>query len=541
MRSILVGRQVKILATRIDNYKKHQFLSHQDKHNKRQIVKNIFIMILVMSVCTATSMLFRKIGVIESNIVMIYLLGILLFSYLAGGYFYSIIASIFGVLLYNFFFTEPYFTFRAFNPDYPVTFVIMFIVGFVTSMLTIKIKQETILAEEQGERIEVLYHLGSKLLGVKNRADLAEISAEEISKQIPADILVQSYDTSGKILSRYIKGKDVFDDEKELIICHESYISGSPCGYGTNLFSEGKAFYLPVFCSSGVLGVIGISPIDLKPLQKAQKDFLEAIAPQIAVVLEREILHEKQEETQIQIQRERLRADMLRTISHDLRTPLTGIMGSANTMIDNFETLSDDVKKNFLNNIYDDACWLNELVENTLNMTRFEEGKIKLNFAEEAAEEIVAEAIGQVKKRSFEHKITARIPAELVLLEVDGVLIKQVLINLLGNAINYTPKGSEIAVAVSSTEKNVSFEVSDNGPGISEADLPHIFERFYRRQDKAFSSRRGAGMGLSLCKSIIEAHGGRISISSNIPHGTVVKFTIPSKKGYRYAANDIDN
>ncbi len=526
----------------ISSFKKNNTFSIQDNHfDKKLILKNILLMIAIMSVCTGASVFFRYIGIIESNIVMIYLLGIILYSYMAGGYFYSFIASVFGVLLYNFFFTEPYFTFRAFSPDYPVTFVIMFIVGFITSMLTIRIKQETFLAEEREERIEALYHIGRKLLGVKNRANLAEISAEEISKQFSADILVESFDASGRILSRYVWGNDVFNDDKELIVCHEAYMSGNPCGCGTNLFSQGKAFYLPVIGSGGVLGIIGISTQNLKPLNKAQKDFLDAIAPQIAVVLERESLYEKQEETQIQIQRERLRADMLRTISHDLRTPLTGIMGSANTMIDNFETLSDDVKKNFLNNIYDDAGWLNELVENTLNMTRFEEGKIKLNFAEEAVEEIVAEAIGHVKKRSFEHKIIAMMPAELVLLEVDGVLIKQVLINLLGNAINYTPDGSEITVTVNCMDNDVNFEVSDNGPGISEADLPHIFERFYRRQDKTFSSRRGAGMGLSLCKSIIEAHGGCISISNNKPHGTVVNFSIPSKEGNSYAANDIDN
>ena len=275
-------------------------------------------------------------------------------------------------------------------------------------------------------------------------------------------------------------------------------------------------------------------------LTNAQMEFLDTIEPQIAVVLERERLYEKQEETQIQIQRERLRADMLRTISHDLRTPLTGIMGSASTMIDNFETVSDDIKKSFLHNIYDDAGWLNELVENILSMTRFDEGRINLNIEQEAAEEIVAEAIGHVKKRASGHGIFAEMPADIVLLEVDGVLITQVLVNLLGNAINYTPEGSIITVSLSRGENDVFFEVSDNGPGISEDDLPHMFERFYSRHDKAYGARRGSGLGLSLCKSIIEAHGGKIAITNNKPHGTAVRFCIPSKGGTGHAALDLN-
>jgi len=537
-------KQVNTLGRFVEQLKKITAFPRNERGkqpDKKLVMKNIVIMLFIMAACTGTAMLLRYVGVNESNIVMIYLLGILLFSYLAGGYYYSFIASVLGVLLYNFFFTEPYYTFRAFNPDYPVTFVIMFIVGFVTSMLTIRIKQETFLSEERERSIEALYHLGRKLLAVKNKTELSEVSAEEIAQQFPCDIMIQFYDEKAKICSKYIKGNDVFSDDKELIVCHEAFQSGSPCGFGTGLYSEAKAFYQPVICSVGVLGVIGISLHDAQPLKKAQKDFLDAVTPQIAVVLEREMLYEKQEETKLQVQRERLRADMLRTISHDLRTPLTGIMGSASTMIDHYPSLGDDVKKEFLNNIYDDACWLNELVENTLNMTRFEEGQVKLNLAKEAAEEIVAEAIGQIKKRAFHHHITAKMPAELIMLEVDGILIKQVLINLLNNAVNYTPDGSEITIAVDYDENNFLFSVSDNGPGISEEDLPHIFERFYKRQDQTFHSRRGAGIGLSLCKSIIEAHGGLISVSNRQPHGTVVSFSIPSKEEKPDAAADLDH
>lgn len=508
--------------------------------NKINLMKNIVTLIILMGLCTAVSMYFKYAGGFESNIVMIYLLGILLFSYLAGGYVYSFFASVCGVLLYNFFFTEPYYTLQVYSPDYPVTFLIMFIVGLFTSMLTIRVKRETFLAEDREKRIKSLYHIGRRLLEVKNTETLAEISAKEIALQLHGDVLVQFYDPSGNLCHRYVAGNDVFEGDREGVACRETYQSGNPCGRGAMLFSEAKGYYMPVMSQNGVLGVLGISLPGLRPLDKVRQEFLVAIIPQIAVVLERERLYEKQQETQMQVQRERLRADMLRTISHDLRTPLTGIMGLASTVLTNFESVSDDIKKNFLHNIYDDADWLNELVENILNTTRFDEGKIKLNIGEEAAEEIVSEAIGHVRKRAPGYKITAKIPDEIILLKVDGVLIRQVLVNLLGNAVNYSPEESEITVSFFQEENRVTFEVSDNGPGIAEEDLPHLFERFYSRRHKGGGGRHGMGLGLSLCKSIVEMHGGEISVGNRKPHGTVVSFTIPIQGEGHNAAADSD-
>lgn len=508
--------------------------------NTIKLIENFVLLIIMMVLCTVVSMFFKRQEMFESNIVMIYLLGILIFSYMAEGYLYSFFASVSGVLLYNFFFTEPYYTLIVYSPDYPITFLIMFIVGFITSMLTIKVKLETQLAEDREERIKSLYHIGKKLLGVKSGAYLAEVSAEEIAKQFHADVLVQFFDPSGNSLYRHVQGTDVFVDKKEQIACIETYQSGNPCGRGTQLFSETKAYYTPIISQNGVLGVIGIFLPGSLALTNVQREFLDAIIPQIAVVLERERLYEKQQETQMEVQRERLRVDMLRAISHDLRTPLAGIMGLASTVLENFDSVSDAVKRNFLHNIYDDADWLNELVENILSTTRFEEGIIKLNIEQEAAEEIVAEAIGHVKKRAPGYKILANIPDEIILLQVDGVLIRQVLVNLLSNAVNYSPEGSEIIVSVYRKKNRVIFEVSDNGPGISQNDLPHIFERFYSRHDNSRGTRRGTGLGLSLCKSIVEAHSGEITVKNIEPHGTMVCFYIPLTEETWHANADIN-
>lgn len=518
-------------------------MEHMDEKGKRirKSLKNLSYLVVIMALSTAASMFFRHIGMFESNIIMVYLLGILVFTYLAGGYLYSIAASICGVLLYNFFFTEPYFTLQAYRPDYPITFLVMFITGFLTSTLTIRVKRETLLAEEREERIKAVYQIGKRLLEVNSVDNLASVTADEIARRLSANVLVQFFDSSGNSLLRHIDGTNVFSDDKERIVCMEAYQSGNPCGYGTQLFSEAKAYYLPVISHSGALGAIGISLQNEQMLTHSQKEFLDTIIPQIVVVLERERLYEKQQLTQLEVQRERLRSDMLRTISHDLRTPLTGIMGLASTMLDHFDSVSDAVKKDSLRGIYDDADWLNELVGNILDTTRFDEGRIKLNIGREAAEEIVSEAIGHVKKRASRHLIQVQLPDEIVLFSVDGVLIRQVIVNLLNNSINYSPEGSTITVKVVNSDQDVSFDVSDNGPGIADYDLPHIFDRFYSGLRNVQGARRSVGLGLALCKSIVEAHGGDIIARNLEPHGTSITFRIPHKEGSLHAAAHPDH
>jgi len=497
---------------------------------KPKLIKNLIIMMAIMSVCTATSLLFDYIRLSESNIVMIYLLGVLLFSFLAEGYLYSFSASVCVVLLYNFFFIEPLYTLKVNDPNYLITFFVMFIVGWSTSMLTIRVKMERQLVKDREEYISSLYFVEEKLLNVKGAEELAKVSAKEISKQFNANVLVEFFDTTGSLLHRNIEGKEVFKEEEDCLACIETYQSGSPCGRGTTLFSNAKAYYSPVFSQNGVLGVIGVSLANNLTLSNAQRAFIEVISPQIAVVLERERIYEKQQHTKMEIQAERLRADMLRSISHDLRTPLAGIMGMASTGFDNYDKISDEVKKNFLKSIYEDADWLNELVENVLQTTRCEEGRVKLNIAEEAAEEIITAAVTHVKKHTLKQKISVEIPDEIILVQVDGVLIRQVIINILNNAINYSPEGSIIIVSLYYKGNQVIFEVKDNGPGISEEEFPHIFERYYSRNINKGTKRKGMGLGLSLCKSIVEAHNGKISICNNEPHGTIVKFYVLSDK-----------
>jgi Osmosensitive K+ channel histidine kinase len=497
---------------------------------KQNTFQKIILMILIMSVCTAISVLFFRIRMFESNIVMVYLLGILLFSYLAEGYFFSITSSICAVLLYNFFFTEPFFTLKVKNPDYIITFFVMFLVGFITSMLTIRVKMERQQVEEREKYISSLFYIEKKLLDVKSEEELIHISAEELAENMQKNVLIQIYKEDNEVLCNEIQDTGSFEGDEDRAACLETYQSGSPCGHGTSLFSGAKAYYTPIVSHSGVLGVVGISLTDNASLNKTQLTFINVIIPQIAAVLERQNILKKEQRVQMEMQKERLRADMLRSISHDFRTPLAGIMGLSSTARDNYDKINDEVRKNFLQSIYEDADWLNELVENILQTTRFEDGKVQLNIGEEAAEEIISDAVAHVKKHAIKYHFHVIIPDEIILIRVDGILIRQVLVNLLNNAINYNPEDTDITISLYRMNDKAVFEVRDNGTGILPKDLMNIFDRYHHSNNYNLSNRKGMGLGLTLCKTIIEAHNGEISIGNNDPHGTIVIFSVQAEK-----------
>lgn len=502
---------------------------HQYYHKKPisvffSVLKNSGIVVGVMTLATLISFSLRALGISESNHIMTYILGVLLIANLTDGYLYGLISSILGMLLFNFFFTVPYFTLVAYSPEYPVTFVIMVIAALITSTLTARAKRESRLAEMREIRMRILYQIERNLLAVKSMEQACAVVAKDISELFGLSVLVAVVNIQGELSIRSIEGIDVFDTDKEKMALAEAFQSGNACGAGTQLFSESRAYFQPINGQSGALGAIGLAFEKEYQITESQKVFLDTIGGQIALVLERERLYQKQQQVKMEMERERFRGDLLRAVSHDLRTPLTGILGSVSTVIENYEALPEDVKKEFLQGIYEDAEWLSSLVENILSMTRFDEGKVILKREMEAVEEIVAGAVSRIKKRSKQHQMTISIPGELIMICADGTLIEQVIVNLLDNAIKHTPKDTKINLTVNRSPDSVVFEVKDNGPGISENDLPFIFNRFFTRHTL---SRRGIGLGLAICKSIIQAHGGKIIATNSPSGGSIFRFSLP--------------
>ncbi len=514
-------------SMKYDDFSFQQVKKNNTKTSRR-VLRNAAITVGIVALATLVSFVLRAVlHLNESSYIITYMLSVLLVSYLTQGYTYGIIASVISVLVFNFFFTEPYYTLMTYSPEYPITFVVMMIVSLITSTLTTRVKFETQRAELREKRMRMLYQLERDLLAIRDIKELAQVAAIDISKLFGKSVLVTVSNTSGQWGGGYIEGQNVFDSGTEMSACMEAFRSGNACGTGTPLFGDSRAYFQPIKGQRGVLGIIGIALPDGSQIPESQRVFPETIGAQIALVIEREMMYERQQRAQLEIERERLKGDLLRSVSHDLRTPLAGILGAASTVIENYEQLTDEVRKDFLQGICTDAEWLNHLVDNILSMTRFSEGTVMLKKEMEAVEELVAGAVQRIRKRTQKKDITISIPHELIMIPVEGILIEQVLVNLLENAIKHTPENAKVHVTVESEGGNIMFSVHDNGPGIPEEELPLVFERFFT---SAKQGRRGLGLGLAICKSIVEAHGGTI-IAFNAPEGgAVFRFCLPEKE-----------
>ena len=257
------------------------------------------------------------------------------------------------------------------------------------------------------------------------------------------------------------------------------------------------------------------------------------IAGTLANKLKRNILIAEQnarekEEAALLAQNEQLRANMLRSISHDLRTPLTSISGNASTLISGGDTLDESARQQIYTDIYSESMWLIEMVENLLYATRIEDGRMQLNISVEILDDIVQEAVKHTKRTYPKRNIIVDMYDEIIPVMADANLIVQVIVNLLDNAVKYSDEDSDVTVSVRRENANaVVISVSDHGIGISDEEKEKVFDMFYTGGSRSSDSRRSLGLGLALCRSIITSHGGTISVSDNIPNGTVVSFTLP--------------
>ena len=301
-------------------------------------------------------------------------------------------------------------------------------------------------------------------------------------------------------------------------------------GATTDTLSDAKCLYLAVRIMDRVYGVVGIV-IGEQPLDAFENSILLSILGECAMSLENEKKRQREKrKRQFLPKMKQLRANLLRAISHDLRTPLTSISGNASNLLSNGKSFDEDTKLQLYTDIYDDSMWLINLVENLLAVTRIEEGRLNIRASANLIDEVIAEALHHVNRKSVEHCITVKHEEDFILAKIDARLIVQVIINIVDNAIKYTPKGSHIQIKTRKQDEHVIVTVADDGEGIPDELKPKVFDMFYSGANKIADSRRSLGLGLSLCKSIIHAHGGTISVSDNIPHGTVFTFTLPAEE-----------
>ena len=498
-------------------------------------VRDVAKSILVLLSATLIGYAFYTLGFSEANIVSVYIFGVLVISVITTNRFCGVAASIVSVLVFNFFFTVPRFTFHFNDPNYLVTFPIMFMVALLTGSLATRLKDNAKQSARAAYRTKILFETNQLLQKEFDEQSVVKATAGQLLKLLKKDIVI--YLSDGKKLADPIIFRTPDSDQCELVSENEEAVAAwvlrnnKHAGATTDTLSSANCLYLAIRVNQQVYGVVGIAMNGI-PLDSFENSVLLSILGECALALENIKNAREKEEAAILAKNEQLRANLLRAISHDLRTPLTSISGNANNLLANYQKMDDATRKRTFTDIYDDSMWLINLVENLLSVTRLEDGRMNLHISAELVEDVVTEALKHVNRKRTEHNITVEHKDEFLLGRMDAKLIVQVIINIVDNAIKYTPKGSNISLVTRKIGSNVVISIADDGPGISDEAKQHIFDMFYSGANKVADSRRSLGLGLSLCRSIVTVHGGEITVSDNHPRGTVFTFTIPAEEAY---------
>lgn len=478
------------------------------------IAKEVAITFALNIAATLLSFIIQYIGLSEINIVVIYILSVLITSRFTKGYIYGIAASVISMLSFNFFFTKPLYTLHVYETSYIFTLAVMLLAAIFTSALTSKLIHLKELASKREKQSQILYNITSSLAKTGGVTDVAAVSVRCLSNLFDCEvtcIVIRPEDNKMQKIKAEKEGRMTVTDDINMI-----EIEG--------IKDDRHTF--PIKVRDKLVCFICL-PDELESMNEENQFILDSILMQITISMERELLSSEKETARAETERERFKSNLLRAISHDLRTPLTGITGAAEMLLQN---LKDDENLKIVQGIYEDSVWLIRLVENVLSLTRIQEGRLSLNIQPEIVEEIVAEAINRASKYVPNHKITISVPEEVLFIPMDGKLIEQVLINLVDNAIKHTAPFNEINVSVWLEDKKAWFEVSDNGTGINKEDIPKLFDMFFTSNNSSTDSRRGIGLGLAICKSIVNYHGGEIYAESNSGGGAIFRFYLNVKE-----------
>ena len=512
-------------AVKAGNYQKRPFTWYVEKPSE----KDYFLTAFIFALCTLIGLLFQKLNFRDTNIVTIYILGVLLTSIVTDGYLCSVAGSFLSVFLFCFFLTEPRMSFQTYAVGYPVTFFIMLISSVLTGALAAKLKTHAKLSAQLAFRTQVLFDTDRLLQKAKGETEILDVACTQLLRLLNRNITAYAVKDGALSEGKLFSGEK--EDTEDFLTPEEQQIARWVCenrqraGASTHHFPNAKCLYLAIRSGNSVYGVIGI-PLQKETLDSFEYSILLSVINECALAMENAQNAVEKEKIAVLAKNEQLRADLLRAISHDLRTPLCSISGNADMLLSNSDRLDEATKHQIYTDIYDDSEWLIGVVENLLSITRLNDGRLKFKFTDQLLDEVIAEALRHISRKHDDYKIVTECE-ELVLARMDVRLIMQVLINLVDNAIKYTPPGSVILIRGRKTDRGAQISVEDNGPGIPEEMKPHVFEMFYTGKKAIADSHRSMGLGLALCRSIVEAHNGTLMLTEHEPHGCNFTFTLP--------------
>lgn len=478
--------------------------------------------IAVVTVCTVVGKLaFHRFEPV--NLVMIYLLGVLFVSSRHGRG-PSVLACVLGVGAFDFFLVPPFLTFAVHDKQYFFTFLVMTITGLIISSLTSQVKAQAESARCREQRTAALYAAARDLAATLTREKIAQTASYHVSAAcgFPAAVMLPSKDG---VLVAYSSGSF------ELPVTDSSaarwaYEKGVPTGKGTTVLESAKGLYLPLRVSRSTVGVMACLPgREQKSEDVEQVHLLEAFTRLTALAVERWQLAEEAQRVGLEIETERLRSSLLSAVSHDLRTPLAAITGACSALLDREGFTDPKAKDELLESIFEEAEILHRLVTNLLDMTRLDAGALEVHKEWQPIEEVVSVALRRMAAKLRDYDLIVEIPSDLPFVPLDDLLIQQVIINLLENAVKYAPRETKIEIVASYAEDSLVVTVSNEGSTLTNEDLEHVFDKFYR--SVGLKQKTGAGLGLAICKGIVGLHAGKIWCENRTGGGVSFSFTLP--------------
>ncbi|MCA5013936.1 MULTISPECIES: DUF4118 domain-containing protein [unclassified Enterococcus] len=491
--------------------------------------KDFYMTLGLLAMATILSELGSYFHIGDQNLILIYILFVLLVARATTGYLWTALASIASVLMFNWFFVAPLYSLTVYKQGYPLTLFFMLLVALLVSNLMMQIKKQAFYAMKREHQLEILYELNKKYLVTHDQKEILATTADYLSNMLDREVVLYDEQEVKEPNGAPIKGP--LRSLEELAVANWVFVNQKQAGYGTDTLMGAKALYLPVLSNGATLAVIGIEKSKENPITDEIISFLELISTQLALALEQNILTSERQQILFESEKERMRGNLLRAISHDLRTPLTGISGSVEAILaeDKSTLLPTETKQKLLVGIKEDADWLIRMVENLLSITRINEETMKVAKRKEAVEEVVASAIQRIRKSYPTSEIKVSLPEEFILVPMDSILIEQVLFNLMENAIRHSNCRSAIFVTVSLAENDAVFEVADQGQGLTSEQLKGLFSGM-SQQSTPVDSKNGMGIGLSIVKTIILAHDGTLNAGNRPQGGAFFIFTLPLER-----------
>lgn len=454
-------------------------------------------LVIIMTITTVISIWLSNFGIGKENTLMVFLVGVLLTTICTSGYQYGIVVSVISVMIFNYFFTVPLHTFAITNTNDIVLIFFFLTASVISSSLTVRFRRQLEIAQKNEQTARLLYEMSESFINVTGKDNIIQLGIRYIYEHTKYESAVELQD--------------------------ETVVDGSNGKYTSKDY-----MMVPIIGLTKQIGVLKVYNHN-QGLTIEQELLIKTAANQIGIALDRELIYSEQEQIKLDMEKEHMRSSMLRSISHDFRTPLTGIIGDCSLIIDSDGQDMESVRQ-LAGDINEQAAWLMKMMENILNMTKIESGRFEIAREQEVLEDIIYEAVHHVIGLREHRKFTLTMPEEMLLAEVDGKMLVQVVINLLDNSMKHTKEGGRIELSMVFRNKKAYIQVEDDGDGITEELKDHIFDEFITSAEGESDHVRGIGLGLAICKAVIEAHGGDIWAENRPEGGARFTFWIEAEK-----------